>query len=43
MQNNEGETPVAEGEATETAETTVSDETPESAETAAEEKKQDKE
>lgn len=43
FENNEGETPVAEGEATETAETTVSDETPESAEAAAEEKKQDKE
>lgn len=43
FENNEGETPVAEGEATETAETTVSDETPESAESAAEEKKQDKE
>lgn len=43
FENNEGETPVAEGEATETAETTVSDETPESAEAAAEEKNQDKE
>lgn len=43
FENNEGETPVAEGEATETAETTVSDETPESSESAAEEKKQDKE
>lgn len=37
FENNEGETPAAEGEATETAETT------ESAETATEEKKQDKE